>query len=136
MEKERSIGTSLVRKSSTTIEELARSACRFADAIDAPAIIVFTRRGSLGQLVASFRPKRAIIYAFTNMSTTRRKLWLNRSVVPFKMDFSSDPEKTIIAALDRLRKRSRVVPGDQVVVVSDVAAGASRVSALQVRVVD
>jgi 3-hydroxymyristoyl/3-hydroxydecanoyl-(acyl carrier protein) dehydratase len=50
------------------------------------------------------------------------------------MDFSSDPEKTITAALDRLRKRARVLPGDQIVVVSDVAAGASRVSALQVRV--
>jgi pyruvate kinase len=133
IEKERSIGTSLERRSNTTLEELARSACRFADAIDAPAILVFTRRGSLGQLVASFRPKRAIIYAFTNMSTTRRKLWLNRSVVPFKMDFSSDPEKTILAALDRLKKRSRVMAGDQIVVVSDVAAGDTRVSALQIR---
>jgi pyruvate kinase len=136
VEKERSLGTGLERKSSTTLEELARSACRFADAIDAPAILVFTRRGSLGQLVASFRPRRAIIYAFTNMSTTRRKLWLNRSVVPFKMDFSSDPEKTITAALDRLRKRARVLPGDQIVVVSDVVAGQSRVSALQVRILD
>ena len=52
------------------------------------------------------------------MSTTRRKLWLNKSVVPFKMDFSSDPEKTITAALERLRKRARILPGDQVVVVA------------------
>jgi pyruvate kinase len=134
VEKVDTIGSYLLRKSTTTREELARSACRFADAIDAPAIIVFTRRGSLGQLVASFHPRRAIIYAFTNMSTTRRKLWLFRSIVPFKMDFSSDPEKTVAAALDRLRKRSRVLPGDQIVVVSDVEAGDQRVAAIQVRV--
>jgi pyruvate kinase len=133
-EKVETIGFHRMRKSTNTREELARSACRFADAIDAPAIVVFTRRGSLGQLVASFRPKRAIIYAFTNMSTTRRKLWLSRSVVPFKMDFSSDPEKTVIAALERLRKRSRVLAGDQIVIVSDVVAGDQRVASIQVRV--
>jgi len=136
MEKVETIGTHMLRSAVSTREQLARSACRFADAIDAPAIVVFTRRGELGQLVASFKPKRAIIYAFTNMSTTRRKLWLSRSVVPFKMDFSSDPEKTIRAAMERLRQRSRVFPGDQVVVVSDVKAGDERVTSIQVRVSD
>ena len=74
------------------------------------------------------------IFAFTNMSTTRRKLWLTRSVVPFKMDFSSDPEKTLVAAFERLRLRNRVLPGDAVVVVSDVAAGEQNVTAVQVRI--
>jgi pyruvate kinase len=134
MEKVESIGTYKLRKPTDTREELARSACRLADAIGAQAIVVFTRRGILGQLVASFRPQHSIIYAFTNMSTTRRKLWLPRAVVPFKMDFSSDPEKTIQAAFERLRKRSRVQPGDQVVVVSDVVAGEQRITSLQVRV--
>ena len=93
-----------------------------------------TRRGLLGQMVAAYRPKNAIIYAFTNMSTTRRKLWLLRSVVPFKMDFSSDPEKTIRAAFERLRTRNRVLPGDPIVVISDVAAGGESVTSIQVRV--
>jgi pyruvate kinase len=134
MEKVDTIGTAALRKTTDTREELARTACRLADAIGAAAIVVFTRRGSLGQLVASFKPKRAIIYAFTNMSTTRRKLWLPRAVVPFKMDFSSDPEKTIRAAQDRLRKRARVQSGDQIVIVSDVMAGEQRFTSLQVRV--
>ncbi len=134
MEKVDSIGAYLTRQPSTTLEQLARAACRLADDIDARAILVFTRRGVLGRLVASFHPKRAIIYAFTNMSTTRRKLWLSRSVVPFRMAFSSDPEKTVIAALEKLRKRSRLMAGDQVVVVSDVVAGAERLATIQVRV--
>ena len=114
-------------------EEMARSACRLADAIKAPAIVVITRRGLLGELVSSFRPSNAVIYAFTNMSTTRRKLWLSRSVVPFKMDFSSDPEKTVAAAFERLKQRNRVHPGDPIVVVTDVATGGDNVSAIQVR---
>jgi pyruvate kinase len=115
-------------------EELARSACRLADSLNAPAIVVMTRRGMLGQMVASYRPDKAIIYAFTNMSTTRRKLWLLRSVVPFKMDFSNDPEKTIRSAFERLRQRNRVLPGDPIVVVTDVAAGGENVSSIQIRV--
>jgi pyruvate kinase len=122
------------KKPHTIRDELARSACRLADSLNAPAIVVMTRRGMLGQMVASYRPQKAIIYAFTNMSTTRRKLWLTRSVVPFKMDFSSDPEKTIRAAFERLRQRNRVLPGDPIVVVTDVAAGGENVSSIQIRV--
>jgi pyruvate kinase len=133
-EKEQGLGFERERKPASIREELARAACRLADSLDAPAIVVMTRRGLLGQMVSSFRPKRSIIYAFTNMSTTRRKLWLSRSVVPFKMDFSSDPEKTVAAAFERLRQRNRVLPGDPIVVVSDVAAGQETVTALQVRV--
>lgn len=114
-------------------EELGRAACRLADALDSPAIVVITRRGRLAQQVASFRPRSAMIYAFSNMSSHRRKLWLIRSVVPFLMDFSSDPEKTIRNAFERLRKRNRVRAGDPVVVVSDVAAGHERVASIQVR---
>jgi len=133
IEKERGLEFYADRKAGSVREELARSACRLADAINSPAIVVITRRGILGQLVSSFRPRKAIIYAFTNMSTTRRKLWLSRSIVPFKMDFSSDPEKTVEAAFERLRQRNRVLPGDPIVVVSDIAARGEHVTAVQVR---
>ncbi|UCH28606.1 MAG: pyruvate kinase [Myxococcales bacterium] len=114
---------------------IAQGACRLADSLDAKAIVVMTRRGYFGQLVASYRPQRAIIYAFTNMSTTRRKLWLNRSVIPFRMNLSSDPEKTIVNALSKLRERDVIATGEPVVVVSDVAtATGDLVTSIQVRV--
>lgn len=114
---------------------LAQGACRLADSLGARAIVVMTRRGQFGQLVASYRPQRAVIYAFTNMSTTRRKLWLNRSVVPFRMNLSRDPEKTIVNALAKLRERSVIEAGEPVVVVSDVAtATGDLVTSIQVRV--
>jgi hypothetical protein len=50
------------------------------------------------------------------------------------MDFSSDPEKTVGAAFERLRQRNRVLAGDPIVVVSDVPAGDQHVTAVQVRV--
>jgi pyruvate kinase len=56
-------------------------------------------------------------------------------VVPFKMDFSNDPEKTIRAAFERLRVRNRVLPGDPVVVVSDIPAGGESITSVQIRVV-
>jgi pyruvate kinase len=124
----------LARSREGTRGELARSACRLADAISSPAIVVITRRGSLAQLVASYRPQKSIIYACTNMSTTRRKLWLLRSVVPFRIEFSNDPEKTIQTAFEKLRQRNRVVAGDPIVVVSDVLTGGESVSSVQVRV--
>ena len=114
---------------------IAQGACRLADSLGARAIVVMTRRGQFGQLVASYRPKSAVIYAFTNMSTTRRKLWLIRSVVPLRMNLSSDPEKTIVNALAKLREREIIGPGEPVVVVSDVAtATGDLVTSIQVRV--
>jgi len=135
IEKRPGIGFHKARAATSVRAELARSACRIADSLGAPAIVVITRRGLLGQLVASYRPEKAIIYAFTNMSATRRKLWLLRSVVPFRMSFSSDPEKTIVSAFGRLKRNNRVLPGDPIVIVSDVvAATGDTVSSIQVRV--
>ncbi len=114
---------------------IAQSVCRLADSLDARAIVVMTRRGYFGQLVASYRPRRAIIYTFTNMSTTRRKLWLIRSIIPFRMNLSSDPEKTIVNALAKLREREAIEAGEAVVVVSDVATSTGDlVTSIQVRV--
>ncbi|HMY44206.1 MAG TPA: pyruvate kinase alpha/beta domain-containing protein, partial [Leptospiraceae bacterium] len=117
-------------------EQLARSACKLADSLKSPAIVVMTRRGILAEQVASFRPSTSIIYAFTNMSSSRRKLWLARGVVPFLMDFSNDPEKNIRAAFEKLRARNRVLTGDEIVVVSDVAAGSERFTSIQIRRLD
>jgi pyruvate kinase len=134
IEKEKSLNFHLEREATSIRENLAKSACQLADSIQAPAIVVITRRGAFAKLVASFRPKKAIIYAFTNMSSTRRKLWLVRSVVPFLMEFSKDPETTIRRAFQKLKERSRVLPGDPIVVLSDIEAGGEKVTSVQIRV--
>lgn len=134
IEKEKSLNFHLEREATSIRENLAKSACQLADSIQAPAIVVITRRGAFAKQVASFRPKKSIIYAFTNMSSTRRKLWLVRSVVPFLMEFSKDPETTIRRAFQKLKERSRVLPGDPIVVLSDIEAGGEKVTSVQIRV--
>lgn len=114
-------------------EEMARSAAYLADSLKSPAIIVITRRGVMANHVSSFHPHTAIIHAFTNMTSVRRKLWLNRGVIPYRIDFSQDPEKTIRLAIEILKKEGMVETGDQVVILSDVIAGEERVDTIQIR---
>jgi pyruvate kinase len=121
------------RLSASAREELARSACRLADSLDAPAIVLVTRSGKLAQAVAAYRPRAAIIYAFTPEVGVQRKLWMVRSVVPFVTELHSDPEQTVQQALQRLRDRNRLLGGDQVVIVSDIMASQDRVTTIQVR---
>ncbi|MBE7413608.1 MAG: pyruvate kinase [Leptospiraceae bacterium] len=132
---EQSEGVGYVREKtpSSKKEELARSAARLADSISAPAIIVITRRGTTANNVTNFHPSYPAIHAFTNMTSVRRKLWLNRGVLPYRVDFSSDPEKTITHAIEILKKNNMVLSGDQVVILSDVIAGADRVDTIQIR---
>ena len=47
---------------------------------------------------------------------------LNRSVFPYRMEFSSQPEKTLQRALGILKEREGFVAGDKVIVISDVLA--------------
>jgi pyruvate kinase len=133
IEKEPGLGFHRDRRAADPREELARTAVRLADDLESRAIVVITRRGRLAQLVARYRPNSAIIYAFTNMSSVRRKLWLLRSVVPMMTRLSRDPEKTVQNALRRLQTRNRLLPGDPVVIVSDVLAGATKITSIQVR---
>ncbi len=134
MEKEPAIGFHLEREVHEVREQLARSACKLADHLGSHAIVVTSRSGRLAEAVASFRPKNAIIYGFTDNESARRKLWMVRSVVPLVIDFSeSDPEKTVQVAMRCLRDRNRLLPGDPVVVVSDIHAGGERIEAVQVR---
>ncbi|HSC87753.1 MAG TPA: pyruvate kinase alpha/beta domain-containing protein, partial [Polyangiaceae bacterium] len=103
-----------------------------ADSIGAHAIVVTSRTGRLVEAVASFRPKTAIIYGCTEDEGIRRKLWAVRSVVPLVIEFTADPQKTVDNAMAELKRRNRLLPGDQVVVVSDVHSGGERIESVQV----
>jgi len=114
-------------------EELAKAAAQLADSLKAPAVIVITRRGTTAMNLAGFHPVYPVIHAFTNMTSVRRKLWLHRGILPYRMDFSSDPEKTIIAAIETIKKNGMVSDGDRVVILSDIIAGTDRVETIQIR---
>jgi pyruvate kinase len=95
-------------------------------------IVAITRRGYMADSVTNCHPQKTRIYAFTNDSQTRRRLILNRNVSAFRTAFSSDPEKTLRTAFDVLLDKGGLKPGDKVVVISDILAGAG-IEAIQIR---
>ena len=117
----------------TDKQHLATAAAHLAEAIDAAGIVVITRRGVTADSVTNCHPT-VPVYAFTNLSQTRRRLMLNRGVFAHRTAFSSDPERTIQTALRVLREREGTDPAARVVVISDVLAE-STVDAIQLRTV-
>ena len=109
--------------------------------MQAAGIVVITRRGVMANLVTNCRPTNTPVFAFTNDGRTRRQLSLNRAVVPDRVAFSTDPEKTLMAAFEILKRQGHVEEGDKVVVISDVIAGPDvssgyGVDAIQIRSID
>ena len=117
----------------TDKQHLASSAAHLADVIGAAGIVVVTRRGVTADSVTNCRPK-VPVFAFTNLSQTRRRLMLNRGVFAHRTAFSSDPEKTLQTAFRVLRERENIAADARVVVISDVLAE-STVDAIQLRTV-
>ncbi len=113
-------------------QQLAAAAVQLAEGVKARGIVVITRRGLMADLVTNCRPFTTNIYAFTNMSQSRRTMMLNRGVFPFRIDFSSDPEKTLQTAFRILKDREQFQVGDKVVIISDVLAQ-QRVDSIQIR---
>ncbi len=116
-------------------QQLAIHAVALAESIYADGIVVITRRGIMADLVTNARPATVPIYAFTNDSRTRRRLFLNRAVTSFRTEFSLEPEKTLQRAFAVLRDRQVLGGNAKVVVISDVLAGA-KTDAIQIRQID
>ena len=114
-------------------QHLATAAAHLAEVIGAAGIVVVTQHGVTADSVTNCRPK-VPIFAFTNLSQTRRRLMLNRGVFAHRTAFSSDPEKTLQTAFEVLRERENITADARVVVISDVLAE-STVDAIQLRTV-
>jgi pyruvate kinase len=115
--------------------KVLRSAIVMANEIKGAAIIAFTRIGITAAGLAAHRPPNAPIIAFTDSIETLRHLRMVRAVEPYLMDFSTDPEATITNAVELLRASKRIVPGDKLVIVSDMVASDQRVDSIQLRTV-
>ncbi len=90
-----------------------------ANSIQGSKLMVFTKGGVTAHLLAHQRPEFAPIFAFTPNLHVSRALMTARGVSPFVMDFGADPQETIIAAFNLLKKRKLIVTGDPVVILSD-----------------
>jgi pyruvate kinase len=123
-----------VRPSNQSKEELSRSAAILGNNLGVAGTLVITRRGLMAALLSKCRPV-APIFAFTNTTHVRRRLGIYWGVHPLLVDLSSDPEVSIQRAIEKLRRRQLIAPGDRIIVLSDILAGGEFVETIQVRII-
>jgi pyruvate kinase len=116
--------------------KMLRSAAVLAQQLDRSGIVVFTRSGFLGYTLGALRPRGIPIYAFTDQEATFRQLLLPWGVEPFLMNFSEDPEDTILNAIAYLKRRDWCSAGSWLVVITNVLAGKKIIDTIQLRQVE
>lgn len=100
-------------------EELCASASVMANALGASAIFVYTRRGYMANFLSRCRPD-CPIFAFTDQQDVRQRMNLRWGVMPFRLDFSANPEENVDTTFKLLKRRDLVKEGELVIVVSDI----------------
>ena len=117
-------------------QKITRSAVVMANELKAKGILVFTRYGHMAQFTSWLRPGHSPILAFTNSERVRNQLNLHWGVTPFVIEFSDDPETTILRAEALLRDQQLLAKGDQIVIISDILARDKLINAVQMRLMD
>jgi pyruvate kinase len=115
--------------------KVLRSAVVMANEIPGSVLVTFTRQGFMAQGLAVLRPAHSPILAFTPQPETLRQMRLLRSVEPWLMPFSSDPETTIENAITLLVREKRVVPGTKLIIATDILTHDRLVDSVQLRTV-
>jgi pyruvate kinase len=114
-------------------QKTVASAVLLANSLANSKIIVFTRHGAMARNVSKLRPENAPIFAFTSSEEVYRQLSIYWGVYPVKIDFTDDPNATILVAEMFLRRTKLTAPGDQLVIISDLRAGEERIDSVQLR---
>lgn len=115
--------------------KLLHSAVVLANELPGSMLLTFTRQGFMAQGLASMRPRQSMILAFTPSLKTLRQLRLMRAVEGYQMAFSNDPDVTIENAIRQLKHVGRVVPGDKLIIATDILSQDRLVDSIQLRTV-
>ena len=132
-EETRGIGFATERPMETVRHRTAKSATVLANSIPDSKLLVFTKRGSTAHLLAHQRPEKAPIFAFSPNLDTCRSLNLARSVRPFLCDFKDNPDDTVEAGVEILKRLGLVDENDQLIILSDVLQGEFVVDSILLR---
>jgi pyruvate kinase len=116
--------------------KMLRSAAVLAQELGNSGIVVFTRSGFLAYTLAALRAVGVPIYAFTDDEALFRQLLLPWGVEPFLMPFNTDPEQTILDALDYLKRRDWCPEGTWLVTITNALAHDKVIDAIQLRQID
>ena len=115
-------------------QKLVKSAVVMADQLRADAIVVFTIRGHMARYVGWMRPRFTPIFAVCERQAIADSLTMTWGVTPMVVPFNhEDPEKTITAALQKMKDKGYVKTGQTAVVISSIAASECMVDGVQMR---
>ncbi len=118
----------------TNKHKTAKAAIVLANSIPGSKLVTFTLRGVMAHLLAHQRPEFAPIFAFTPHLNVSRTLTLARGVHPLHMPFEKgNPDANIRSAMNLLRQKGLLQPGDPIVILSDALYDASNVDAILLR---
>ncbi len=108
--------------SATPSEVIALSACRGADALNARAVICFTRSGDTALRISKYRPRTSVIAA-TPSEKTFRRMRLYFGVIPMIVREERDTDAMIREVERAALGLGLVKPGDAIVVTLGVPFG-------------
>jgi len=115
--------------------KLLRAAAGLAQDLGNTGIIAFTRNGDVPRALSSLRAVGCPIYAFGEDEQVHRKMGLLWGVESFQMTFAPKAEDNITLALIRLRDEGRCLPGQMLVIVTNVILGPQVIDSVQLRAV-
>ena len=115
--------------------KVLHSAVVLANELPRSKLLTFTRHGFMAQGLAMLRPVHSPIIAFTPSPEVFRQLRLLRGVAPVLMPLASEPDITIENAIALLRREGRIVPGDKLIVATDIVSQDCLVDSVQLRTV-
>ena len=120
----------------TARERINTAAVFLANETKSAGICVYTHTGTKARFISGLRPQRAPVYAFTPSLTVCRSLSLHFGVLAHVIPPSDDPNETLLHMIAKLREDHHIVPGDSIVVVSDVMAGKEPIHAIHVHTIE
>jgi pyruvate kinase len=115
--------------------KMLHAAVVLANELPNSRIVTFTRYGFMAQSLASLRPLRAPILAFTPYLELQRQLRLLRGVEPYVMPFAAEPDANIENAFALLRRAGHIAAGDKLIIATDILAQDRLIDAVQLRTV-
>jgi pyruvate kinase len=113
--------------------KLLRAAANLAMDLGSAGIVVFTRNGDLPRVLASMRAAGCPIHAFAEEAVIARRMRLLWGVEPHVLPFREGADGTSAAALALLRDRGYCLPGELMVIVTNVILGEGIIDSIQLR---
>ncbi len=116
--------------------KMVKAAYVLSKEINAEALIVFTRKGSMARNAAWLRPLHSPLYAFTDNARLLTQLSLHWGVTPCLIEFGDNPESNFARAVSKLKERGLVHAGGNVVAVTEVDVGGKLIDTILMETVE